>query len=480
MTREPPLTFFSYAWTNEAHKARVRALADRLRGDGVDVILDQTHLRDGDDTFQFMEQIASRPDLKKVVVICDQLYKQKVDARQGGSGTEGTIMSPGVYQQIGEGPNKFVALAFETDERGAGFVPTMFATRLYIDMSTDERQDENYERLLRFLWDRPEPPAPLGKPPAFLFDADPTDALVHSKARNVRMAVERGRGPLTPWQEFIEAVLGVFTRFSAPLTSTKHYDGAEALRQVEWTIPARDALTDTVRFLVREDRLTAAMLTDLFTRLGHVPKRYEREWSVRGEATAHTRAAVLELVLYAVAALIQEDQPALLAEVLNTTYVQDIGYGAIEATVFAFVWGDAKWFGDEVEAQQARRIQDGVADWLKARATTAGMPFWQLVEADVLLSVNTVQGVTATPMGAMNRMWYAVLWPYWHTQPLPLFKRLMSAAVLTRWLPVFRQASVQAMIEAGPRVFQYPDGRPLVSVMDVEHLFGLSQLGRRV
>ncbi|GGR67082.1 hypothetical protein GCM10008959_31570 [Deinococcus seoulensis] len=480
MTREPPLTFFSYAWTTEAHKARVRALADRLRGDGVDVILDQTHLQAGDDTFQFMEQIASRPDLKKVVVICDQRYKQKVDGRQGGSGTEGTIMSPGVYQQIGEGPNKFVAVAFETDERGTGFVPTMFATRLYIDMSTDELQDANYERLLRFLWDRPEPPAPLGRPPEYLFDGDPTDALVHSKAKNVRMAVERGRGPLTPWQELVDAVLGVFARFSAPLSATRQYDGQEAMRQVEWTIPARDALTETVRFLVREDRLTAVMLIDLFTRLGHVARRHEQEWSVQAEVTAHTRAAVLELVLYVVAVLIQEDQPALLGEVLNTTYVQDGGYGNIEATVFAFVWGDAGWFAEEMEARPGRRTQAGVADWMKARATLAGVPFWQLVQADVLLSANTVQGIRGTPLGPMYQMWYPVLGSYWASQPLPLFKRLMSEAVLKRWLPVFRQDSLQSMIEAGPTVFQYPDERPLVSRVSLEQLFGISQLGRRM
>ncbi|MFC6662546.1 toll/interleukin-1 receptor domain-containing protein [Deinococcus multiflagellatus] len=79
----PVKTFISYAWTSESHKARVRALADRLRLKGIDVILDQYHLRDGEDANAFMELVATQGPVKKVVVICDPKYVQRMNARQG-------------------------------------------------------------------------------------------------------------------------------------------------------------------------------------------------------------------------------------------------------------------------------------------------------------------------------------------------------------------------------------------------------------
>ena len=480
MTLEPPVTFFSYAWTTEAHKARVRGLADRLRLDGVNVILDQTHLQPGDDTYVFMEQIANRADLKKVVVICDAGYKSKVDKREGGSGTEGSIMSPEVYRQFGEGPNKYVAVAFEVDERGAGFVPTMFASRLYIDMSTDALMDENYERLLRFLWDRPEPPVPIGKPPSFLFDADPTDVLVHGKARAVRMAVERGRSPLTPWQDFMDAVTGVFSRFSAPIDEHRHYDAAEAARQLEWTVPARDALADTIRLLVRENLLTSTMLVNLFTRLGHVAFEHDREWQLQSEVTAHTRAAVQELVLYVTAVLIQEDRPDLIAGTLNATYVMESRWQRMEAAVFGFIWQSTTWFAEGYARNSGRRLHDGTASWIQSRATLASLPFRQLVEADVILSVNSAQGVRdQNVMGGLNEMWYPVLWPFWQSTSFPLFKRLISASVLQQWLPVFHKTSILDLKEQGVEMFKLPGLPHVLGNVNPEYAFGVSGFGTR-
>lgn len=476
-----PLAFISYAWSDEAHKGKVKLLVERLRGDGVDAILDQTHLRPGDDMFKFMEQIANNPELKKVVVICDENYKRKVDSRQGGVGTEGSIMSPEVYKQFGEGPNKYVAVAFETDDQGQGYVPTMFSNRLYIDMSTAELLDLNYERLLRFLWDRPEPAAPLGKPPAFLFDADPNDALVHSKARGMHLAVERNRSVLTPWHDFVDAVLAVFGRFTAPLDEQRNYDGAEALRQAEWTIPARDALADAVRFLAREDKLTVAMLVSVFEKLGQLSRCHEQTWSVRGETTAHTRATVMELALYTVAVLIQEDRPDLLAGMLNATYLEDKGYSQVESTVFSFLWNQTDWFGDAYSTQKQRRFRDGTAEWMKDRATLAGLPFSQLVEADVIIAVNAVQALRGDdlPPRAFYDIWYPVLWPYWEYQPYLLFKRLVSETTLKRWLPVFRLETVQEMLESGVNVFKLARRDEFLGNVNPEYAFGVSQLGRR-
>ena len=46
--------FISYAWESEQHRAWVKALANRLLGDGIEAILDQYDLELGDRLPQFM------------------------------------------------------------------------------------------------------------------------------------------------------------------------------------------------------------------------------------------------------------------------------------------------------------------------------------------------------------------------------------------------------------------------------------------
>lgn len=242
---EPPLTFISYAWTSERHMERVLELRNRLRRDGVDALIDQMNLQPGEDAIHFMERIATDPNLKKVIAVCDKKYAERVDAREKGSGIEGTIMSTEVYKQIGEGPRKYVAVVFETNAKGDGYVPTMFASKLYIDMSTDDLLNQNYLRLLRFLTDRPEPEVPIGKPPAVLFETHPASAEALAKGMLVRLAVEQRRGIITPWKEFVTAVVNPLRAFTSPIKN-RRLDVQDALQQLENTRGSRDALAETI------------------------------------------------------------------------------------------------------------------------------------------------------------------------------------------------------------------------------------------
>ena len=54
---EAPKAAISYSWDDEAHKAWVKEFATRLRGDGINVTLDQWHLSLGDRLPLFMEKI---------------------------------------------------------------------------------------------------------------------------------------------------------------------------------------------------------------------------------------------------------------------------------------------------------------------------------------------------------------------------------------------------------------------------------------
>jgi hypothetical protein len=83
-----PSSFLSYSWDDDEHKAWAKALAERLRGDGIDAMLDQWAAIPGDQLPAFMEQALGSHDY--VLIICTPRYKERSERRSGGVGYEGT------------------------------------------------------------------------------------------------------------------------------------------------------------------------------------------------------------------------------------------------------------------------------------------------------------------------------------------------------------------------------------------------------
>ncbi len=149
----------------------VLGLAAELSESGVDVILDKWDLKEGHDAIAFMEQMVTDVEIKKVAIISDQSYAEKADGRAGGVGTETQIISQEVYES--EVQEKFVAIVTEKDEDGKPYLPTYYKARIYIDLSEPDQYPENFERLLRWIFDKPLYMKPeLGHRPAFLDEAE--------------------------------------------------------------------------------------------------------------------------------------------------------------------------------------------------------------------------------------------------------------------------------------------------------------------
>ena len=72
-----PSAFISYSWDNDAHKGWVRTLGERLREDGVDVILDRWATVPGNQLpVSWSEAIREN---QFVVIICTPRYKSRSD-----------------------------------------------------------------------------------------------------------------------------------------------------------------------------------------------------------------------------------------------------------------------------------------------------------------------------------------------------------------------------------------------------------------
>ena len=166
-----PKVFISYSWSASEHEQWVVDLATGLRESGVDVILDKWDLKEGHDAVAFMEQMVTNKDIKKVAIICDETYAAKADGRAGGVGTETQIISKEVYEN--QAQEKFVAIVSEKDGNGKPYLPTYYKSRIYIDLSEADKYSENFEKLLRWIFDKPLYVKPeLGNKPSFLEEGE--------------------------------------------------------------------------------------------------------------------------------------------------------------------------------------------------------------------------------------------------------------------------------------------------------------------
>jgi TIR domain len=155
----PPTAFLSYSWDDEPHKQWVRDLATRLRSDGVDVTLDQWQLQPGDRLPAFMETAIREHDF--VIIVCTPHYKERSDARMGGVGYEGDIMTGELLSQHNE--RKFIPVLRCGDATEA--VPTWLTGKYHVDLRETTDAERSYRDLLTTLLGQRQAPPSLGKPP---------------------------------------------------------------------------------------------------------------------------------------------------------------------------------------------------------------------------------------------------------------------------------------------------------------------------
>lgn len=185
-----PQVFISYSWKPVYNREKVIQLAERLSSNFVHVIIDIWDLKEGQDKNQFMEQMVNSPDVKRVLLICNKDYSEKANNRVGGVGIESLIISNEIYSQAAQ--TKFIPVIFEYGENNKPYVPTFVNSRIYIDLSSDAVFEENYEKLLRNIFDKPSSKRPpIGTMPAFLQTEEPIFCQQPTRLRPSRMLYSR-------------------------------------------------------------------------------------------------------------------------------------------------------------------------------------------------------------------------------------------------------------------------------------------------
>lgn len=144
MTEE---VFISYSHDSEEHVTRVRELSDRLRGEGVDCVLDQYEVCPPEGWQRWMD-IKIR-DSQFVLLICtDSYYKRVMGEEEKGRGLgvkwEGNL----IYQHIYHSDTlntKFIPVIFSEEHTNCIPTPLLGATRY--SLASDDGYEDLYRRL---------------------------------------------------------------------------------------------------------------------------------------------------------------------------------------------------------------------------------------------------------------------------------------------------------------------------------------------
>ena len=179
------------------------------------------------------------------------LSHTKANNRSGGVGTETQIITPEIYRK--QDQNKFVAVVTERDESGNPYIPAFYGSRIFIDLSDPGTYSENFDKLLRWVFDQPlHRKPPIGRKPTFLLEKDSAAALATSSLfRRAEDAIRNGRDNATLLVvEYFEQLAVEFEKLRIVRNTEDEFDDL-VIQSIESFIPYRNEAIKIFLLLAR-------------------------------------------------------------------------------------------------------------------------------------------------------------------------------------------------------------------------------------
>lgn len=321
MTEKTQKVFISYSWTSPSHEDWVIHLAERLISDGIDVVLDKWDLKEGNDMYEFMESMVNSPEVHKVLIILDKKYSEKANARSGGVGTEAQIISPKIYKEVSQ--EKFIPIVAERDDEGNAFIPTFLESRVYIDLSSDEHFESNYEDLIRNIYNRPSFSKPkLGTAPSYLFEETPVNFKTTSILRSFDSKISKNPKRINSLsRDFLEDLYSNLKDFTI---SFKIQDvvgvGKLICENINQYTPLRDDFMNYIDKITKSDsEVDVDIIIRFFEKLPLLTIPEDRgSWQTH--EYDNYRFIMHELFIYLVLASLKNENYAFLEDILYSSY----------------------------------------------------------------------------------------------------------------------------------------------------------------
>ncbi len=380
--------FISYSWSSPGHQDRIRQWAEQLISDGVDVVLDIWDLKEGDDKYAFMEKMVTDESVTHVLIFSDSEYAAKADSRKSGVGTESQIISHEIYSKVKQ--SKFIPIVCEFDESGEPCLPAFLNSRIWIDFSSPEAANQNWEKLIRVLYGKPTHEKPtLGKPPAYVtMDVTAPASPAVAKFRALEQAILKGKRGLKRYrQDFLDTCYLYADALRIRERPDVENMGERVLQDCGKLKLVRDHIVDWVLLESEVDPseefgealiATLERLLELKSRPPQV-NPWQEVWF-----EAH-RVFVYETFLYIVAALLKADAFDILHLLFTSHYLlpESEAHGTNRFVNFDAFYGYSQTL--QVLAPEGRKLLAPAAELIKQQADRIDIPFTDIIQAELLV-----------------------------------------------------------------------------------------------
>lgn len=383
-----PKVFISYSWTDQKHQELVKHWTDRLVADGIEVILDIYDLKEGDDKNVFMESMVTDPSVTHVLVICDSKYAEKANARKAGVGTESQIISGEVYKKVKQ--SKFIPIVCAFGEDGEPVLPVFMESRMWINFSSSEAENENWEQLIRLLYGKPQHVKPKkGKAPAYITSDTPmptSEAL--AKFNSLKQALLQDKKGISHYRrDFIESCISYADKLRVRERPTVNVYGEKVVEDCGKLKAIRNHLCDWVLLEgeVTNSETLSEVLQDVLERLRELKSR-PPEINSWNDAWLESHAVfVYETFLYIVAALLKTGAYNVLNDIYSSHYLMPATdrYGQSNFERFDCFYGYSESL-QAVLAPEGRKLYAPAAELIKLQADREDLPFGDILQAELL------------------------------------------------------------------------------------------------
>lgn len=449
----PPKLFISYSWSNPDHEQWVINLATNLRESGVDVIFDKWDLKEGHDAIAFMEQMVNDPEIKKVVMVCDEKYASKANSRAGGVGTETQIISRDVYEK--QDQEKFVALVCEKDKEGKPYLPTYYRSRIYIDLSELDNYAENFERLLRWIFDKPLYEKPeIGNPPSFLSD-DHTSLGTTSYFRRSIDAIKNNKSYATgAFDEYCQIFTANLERFRIRKFEGEFDDAV--IKNLEDFLPYQNEILQLLIAIAQYSPVEEfihhihTLLENLLPYLIPPTNFPYKDWDFD-----NFRFIIHELFLYSIATLLKYERFEQVNYLLEQHYYVpgNLAYGKEVMEGFDIFDYEIKSLSYRNQRLKLNRLSLR-ADILKQRCSVIGLEFRYLMQADFVGFMRAE--IESSNDYRLRWMPETLIFVVHSNYPFEIFARSVSKAYFDKVKVILR---IQSPKDIEPLLQSYHDNR---------------------
>lgn len=447
-----PKVFLSYAWSSREHKQWVIDLAGRLTENDVHVLLDSWDLKPGDDSFAYMERLVNDSEINKVIIISDKAYVEKANSRKGGVGTETQIITPELYGKTEQ--NKFVLVVAEKDDEGHALVPTYYKGKIHIDLSDSSTFEEEFERLLRWIYEKPADVRPaFGAPPEFLRDAPRTTLGTLTHARRALDAMRTGKPQaLGAFREYLNTLVRNLERLRIKRDNGIEFDD-QVVNSFATFLPTRNEFAEVVEVVATHtnDVDFASALHQFFE---HIYSYYERPRDYLGQYTDsdwdNFRLMGRELFLIVSALALKHQRFNLLLTLVEREYYITAINSSKTMYTFGVIAREVQSLDYRKRRLQSRRA-NLIADLLVERLEGTNLTREDLLQADFFLNLCSV---------IRNRYrWHPATHVYASTmhRPFEVFSRASSRTFFECLAPLLGVANIDELRAAITGMRRYGD-----------------------